>query len=238
MRPVLANLGFVLQFAGLLMLLPILSGFYFDEIKSLTSFFITTFIFFAAGFLLNVVAERKVLDFKSASILMTSTFFLLGLVGSIPYFYLNIFSDSNILSRFTNSYFESISGYTTTGLSLLTNMDNLPRSLLFYRSMTHWVGGLGIVFILVTFFYPESVVERFGRVLGIEKIGENIKKTFVSILLVYSVFIVLFAVLNYYVGISNLFDSIDISFASLMTGGFSPVSDFSKIAALSFNNYY
>lgn len=235
MKAVFANLGFILQFAGLLMTLPIIAGFYFNEINALISFFITAFSMFAFGFILNAVAERKALDLKSSSILVSLTFFIIGFLGAIPYIYLNVFNDSDIISILTDSYFESISGFTTTGFSLIKDLDSLPRSLIFYRSLTHWIGGIGVVFIFLVFFYPETVIERFGRSLGIEKIGENLKKTFISILLVYSVFILFFAVLFYLVGLSDFINSLGIAFGSLMTGGFSPVNDLTPFISFPFD---
>ena len=79
-RPVLSNLGLILQIAGMLMILPILLGFFFDETGALISYFVTTLVFFGAGFLLNAFSKREDMDIKSSAILIVSVFFLLGLV--------------------------------------------------------------------------------------------------------------------------------------------------------------
>ncbi len=227
MRPVLANLGFVLQTAGLFLLIPIISAFYYNETQPLISFFITSFVFLAVGFLLNAVAERKVLDFKGSSLLITSVFLILGLIGSVPYIYLRTFSDADPFQEFSNAYFESISGYTTTGLSIVSNVDSLPKSLVLYRSLTEWIGGFGIIFVLLVFFFPHSGMQGLAENLGIPKFLNDLKRTFISIVIVYSVYAAIFTGLLYLTGITDVFLALSTVFSSLMTGGMSPANDLS-----------
>ncbi|MCK5332883.1 MAG: hypothetical protein KAJ24_00070, partial [Candidatus Aenigmarchaeota archaeon] len=167
MRPVLANMGLVLQIAGILVAFPIMMGFLYNETQAIIALFITGFTFFSTGFILNALSIRQWLDFHQSCILLTGTFFVLGFIGSIPYFCLNVFNDTSISARFVNSFFESISGYTTTGFTLITNIDALPRSIVFYRSFTHLVGGLGIVLIMLAFFYRGKTLEHLTKVINL-----------------------------------------------------------------------
>src|SRR3972149_4865064 len=106
MRPVLANLGFVLQLAGLLTLLPIGVAFYYGETKALISFFLTASAFLGSGFILKALAEKKELDFRTSAALITMVFLTLGLFGSIPFLYLGVLSGQSPLEEFTVGYFE------------------------------------------------------------------------------------------------------------------------------------
>lgn len=228
MKSILANLGFVLQFAGLFILIPIAIAFYFNEMPALISFFITSIVFLGLGFLLNVLCERKELDFKSSCALVTIVFVLLALIGSIPYFYTKTFSDQNIFSEFSNSFFESASGYTTTGLTLVKDPDVLPESIVFYRSLTQWIGGLGIVYIFLAFFYPGNAITQFSKAIGIESLGD-IKKTFISVLLIYCLFTGIFILIFYAIGIKNIINATSLVFSTISTGGFSPTKDLSAM---------
>jgi hypothetical protein len=105
MKPTIANLGFILQFAGIFTTLPIIVAFYFNEVDALISLFVTSLTFLIIGFILNALCERKELDFKSSCVLISVVFFVLALIGTIPCLYLKLFPGSYI-SQFTNCYFE------------------------------------------------------------------------------------------------------------------------------------
>lgn len=228
MRPLLANLGFILQIAGLFILIPIAISFYFNEIPALISFFITSIVFLGFGFLLNILCERKELDFKSSCALIAIVFISLALIGAIPYFYTQTFPDQNLFSEFSNSFFESASGYTTTGLTLVNDPDVLPRSMIFYRGLTQWIGGLGIVYIFLAFFYPGNAIIQFSRAIGLESLGD-IKKTFISVLLIYCLFTGIFIFIFYSIGLKNIINATSLVFSTVSTGGFSPTKDLSAM---------
>jgi len=230
MKPVLANLGFILQINGLLTVIPVMIAFYFNESPALESFFVTVVVSLIAGFLLNALCERKELDFRYSCMLLTITYLLVGLVGCIPYVYLNIFATEDPVSLFTNAYFESISGYTTTGFSVIADVDVLPKSILFYRSMTQWIGGIGIIFILLAFFYPSEEITHFIKTVGIERIGRSLKTLLAFILLVYTVYLTIFTLVLCFTFIADPVKAVSLVFSSLTTGGFSPLKDPSKLA--------
>ncbi len=226
MRPVLANMGLVLQLAGIFIAFPIAMGFAYNETNALIALFVTGFAFFFSGFFLNAFSLREEIDFRQSCILLTGVFIVLGLIGAIPYFWLNVFGDTSTNDRILNSVFESVSGYTTTGFSLITNQDTLPRSLMFYRSFTHLVGGLGVVFILLAFFYTGKTLDNMTQVMNLMRVTDSLKKSLVAVLVVYTAYIFLFSGALYLLGFKDIANTVSIVLSSLMTGGFSPVIDF------------
>jgi len=127
---------------------------------------------------------------------------------------------------FTNAWFESVSGYTTTGSSILTNIEALPLGLLFWRSATHWIGGIGIIIFALAVLPPLGTL---GIVLYRAEVPDQRLRTFsynaqrsVQILLrVYLGLTLLETVALVFCGV-NLFDAVTTSFATIATGGFSP----------------
>jgi trk system potassium uptake protein TrkH len=218
---ILANLGFLLQIAGLLTILPIAIGFYFNETQQLIPLFITCIAFLGCGFLLNALSERKDLDFKSSSALMLSAFIILPLIGAIPYVYSDPFSSANLLDRFTNSYFESASGFTTTGFSFIANPDALPKSMLVFRSLTELMGGVGVVFLILAFFQSKKSMTKLGNALGIDNLNGNLKKMFFFVFAIYGVYIFAFTAIFYLVGFKDLLGT-GTFVVDTMTGGFQP----------------
>ena len=233
-RNLLANLGFVFQFAGIFIVLNALFALYLGEEQESISFFLTSSIFLAIGFLLNTFSERKELNLKSSFILLFISFLGLSVVGSIPYLYLRLFGDIG-LESFINSLFESTSGFTTTGFTLLKNVKNLPASLIFYRSLTQFIGGLGIVYILLTFLFPDNslLIHRFSKIFGLKEKLSRIKSLFSEILIIYFVLTLISSLLLYFLVFRNIFDSVVFSMSAIATGGFSPFNSFAKFNTLS-----
>jgi len=223
LKSVLANLGFLLQISGILMLLPIILAFYFNETIACISLLTTGMNMLSLGFLLNSLAEKRRLDLKSSCALVTIVFILVGIIGSIPYIYEGIFSETNLFSNFTDSFFESISGFTTTGFSLIPNPATLPKSIQFYRALTELIGGIGIIFILLAFFYPSRDLIKVSDVLGIEKTNKDLRKTYVSILVIYLAYIGIFTTAFYFLGFQDVFDTLN-SVIHLITTGYSPLN--------------
>lgn len=140
------------------------------------------------------------------------------LLGILPY----IFSGS--ITHFINAFFESTSGFTTTGSSILTDIEALPKSILFWRSLTHWVGGIGIIS-LVIIVLPSLDVGGY-RIFSLEsslqeKIHPRIKTVGRSLLSIY-LLLTFSQVILMMLGGVNLFESLCHSFGTVATGGFSP----------------
>jgi trk system potassium uptake protein TrkH len=231
-KRILSNLGFLLQISGLLTILPIGIGLFYNETQTVISLFLACVSFLGLGFLMNALCERKDLDFKSSNILFVVAFLLLPLVGAIPYFYTDPFSSVNLLDRMTNGYFESVSGFTTTGFSFIPSLETLPRSLLVYRSLTELMGGVGIVFLLLAFFQSRQALRNLGSSIGVENIGHSLRRTFLSVFTIYGIYIIAFIAIFFALGFQNLITTSTFVIDTL-TGGYSPAaSQFSQYLGL------
>jgi trk system potassium uptake protein TrkH len=166
-KPILGNLGILLQFSGILLVVPALIGTALGESESTIGIFFAVVSLSFAGFFLTNIGEKGPMNLKQASIFVVSGFILLSLFGSIPYIYFNPFgNDAGSSSLVVDSFFESVSGFTTTGLSIISDPDNLPMSLNFYHSYTQWVGGLSFVYLVMILFFPERKLSAMKSVLG------------------------------------------------------------------------
>jgi trk system potassium uptake protein len=224
-EPILGNLGFVMQFAGILLLAPAFLATIVNEIETATGIFLGLTIMSAAGFVLNAYGEKAPLNLRQASILIVSSFILLSLFGSIPYMYVNPFGDKiDPLSLFVNSFFESTSGFTTTGLSMLTQPEKLPQSFDFYRSYTQWVGGLSFVYLVVMLFYPERKLVHMRGMIGGGMLRS--KQLIITISIIFTIYTVVLSVLVYLLGNINNLNSISLVISAISGGGFVPTSTF------------
>ena len=218
---VVANMGFLLQITGLLLILPVAIGLQNGELQSVASLITTCFIAFGVGFVFNAFAERKKLDERTSLWLMLLTFTVIPLLLMIPYVWNNVFNSTNIIDLFSNSYFEAISGFTTTGFSFVSNPALLPSSLLFYRSLIQFIGGVGFIYILIAFLYKKGEIDEFCDTFGIEKIGGSLKALLLTVMLVYTFFIVIFTAIFYYTYQPNLIIA-SCAAIDILTGGYQP----------------
>ena len=228
-KPIIGNLGFVLQFAGILIIVPAFVSTFMGEVTSATGIFFCCTCLLATGFGLNAYGERTPLNLRQASILVVLSFVVLSLYGSIPYIYLNPFWDGiEPSSLFVNSFFESVSGFTTTGLSTLSDPEDLPSSFVFYRAYTLWVGGLSFVYLFMALFYPDKKLASMKDILGggggILRF-KQLLKTITVIFTVYTVALIL-AIYYFDVGELDIIDSISLVLSTITGGGFVPVSTF------------
>jgi trk/ktr system potassium uptake protein len=222
LRRVVSNLGFFLQITGLFLILPIAIGLQNGELQAVASLVTTCFLSFGVGFVLNAFCERKELDENTSLWLMLFTFTILPLVLMIPYVWNNVFGSGNPFDLFTNAYFETVSGFTTTGFSFITQADLLPVSLLFYRSLVEFIGGVGFVYILVAFFYPNHSLDVFAETFGVDKLSDNLKKVFLSVMMVYTLLVVVFTGIFYFVYSPNNIIVASCSAIDVLTGGYQP----------------
>jgi trk system potassium uptake protein len=174
------------------------------------------------GFLLHFLAGKDTgqsrLQRKEAYLTVTISWIMISLAGSLPYLL------SGAIPSVTDAIFESVSGFTTTGSSILTDIESLPMSILFWRSLTHWIGGIGIIVLVIVamntlqiggyhLFMLESSLQ--------EKFKPRIRTVGVRLFTIY-VLLTLAEVALLRAGGMNLFESLCHSFATVSTGGFSP----------------
>ncbi|MFQ5781514.1 MAG: CBS domain-containing protein [Nitrosopumilus sp.] len=220
-KAVLGNLGFVLQFAGVLLLVPAIVATILEDTIIATGIYLTTVLLLVTGFFLNSYGEKSSLNLQQASILVFSSLFLLSLFGTVPYLY--VFpSETTDVEVFGNAFFSSAAGFTTGGISLFEEPENLSQSFTFYRSYTQLVGGMSFIYLVITAFYPESKLQSMrgfisGRTL-------HMKELFLTITVIFAVYIVIVAVLLFFFGERNLLDNFSLAMSTLATGGFIPTS--------------
>lgn len=151
-------------------------------------------------------------------LIVALSWIVFSIVGMFPYLCL---TDMNVSSAF----FETMSGFTTTGATCITDIDSLPKSLLFWRAITQWIGGLGIVvfsFALIPVYEMKNSNLYSAEVtgLGLDKLRPKIGSTARRVLLIYLVLTGACA-LAYWLGPMNLYDAVCHSFTTIATGGFS-----------------
>ncbi len=223
-KPILGNLGILLQFSGILLVVPALLGTALGESASIVGIFFAVVGLSFAGFSMTNIGEKGPMNLKQASIFVVSGFILLSLFGSIPYIYINPFeNNTNPFALFVNSFFESASGFTTTGLSIISDPDNLPRSLNFYHMYTQWVGGLSFVYLVMILFFPERKLSAMKSVLGGGLLrARELLITIVGIFTAYTLILIFMLI---FFSQTDVFNAISLIFSAIAGGGFIPASD-------------
>jgi trk system potassium uptake protein TrkH len=212
----------LLAIVALFMLFPIVVAVVYDELD-LIPYFAVPIAATLVGAWLGIRLLRRASDSLSTRdgfLLVAMSWVVVSAVSCLP-FYL-----SGSIPSFTDAYFETMSGFTTTGASILTDIEALPRSMLFWRSLTHWLGGMGIVVLTVAILpflgvgaYQLIKAEAPGP--SLDKITPKITQTAKVLWIIYVVFTVLETVLLMAGGM-DLFDALTHTFGTLATGGFSP----------------
>jgi len=163
--------------------------------------------------------EERVYGNREGYIIVTGMWVLLILFGTLP------FLITGSTGSFTDALFETVSGFTTTGATILTDIETMPKGILFWRSLTQWLGGIGIIFISMSVFpvvrsvnIQLSPTEHSGQTT--DKIQPRIIDAVKRLIAIYTILTIIEIVLLYAGGIP-LFDSVCHSFSTLSTGGFS-----------------
>jgi trk system potassium uptake protein len=222
-KPIFANVAIIMQFSGLLMIIPALLGTVLGEWQSSIGIYFAFVGMFLTGYVMNILGEKSPLNLKQASIVVVLSFFLMSLFGSFPYIYVNPFYEGiDLFSLFASSFLESSSGFTTTGISTIIHPENLSDSFSFYRSYTEWVGGLSFIYLIVALYYPETKLAGMKSVLGSGVL--RFKQLLSTICIIFTVYTAIIALLIFFFGHINILDSVSLGFATLATGGFVPTS--------------
>lgn len=162
--------------------------------------------------------SKNTLSRRDAYLVVTLTWIIFSLFGTLP------FMISRYVPDFTDAYFETMSGFTTTGATIIDDVESLPHGLLFWRSLTQFIGGLGIVFFMVALL--PSLGGGSIRIFAAEATGPIKTKLHprlsTSTKWIWMVYLILTigCTASYYVGGMNLFDAINFSMSTTATGGF------------------
>ncbi len=223
LRHVLGVVSVLLLIISGFMFFPILVALFYNEYELLVSFLVPIglmVLFYIIVKLLTLNMERTDVSTKEGFLLVSLSWILSSLFGALP------FVISGYIPSFTDAFFETMSGFTTTGASILTDIEALPHALLFWRSLTHWLGGMGIVVLTVAIFpllgfgaFQLLKAEAPGPT--VDKITPKIKETAMILWFIYLTLTITETTLLLLGGM-DLFEALTHTFGTLATGGFSP----------------
>ncbi len=223
-RMVLYIVGTVIKIEAALMLIPLIISVIYKE-SCIAAILISMGIALASGFALTILSRpgSKVIYAKEGFVIVSLAWIALSLVGALPFYI------SREIPSFIDAFFETVSGFTTTGASILTNVEIMSKGLLMWRSFTHWVGGMGVlvfVMAIIPTVSDRSIhllrAEAPGPVVG--KIVPKMKQT-ARILYIIYVALTFIELILLYVGGMPLFDSIVHAVGTAGTGGFGIKAD-------------
>ncbi len=251
-RIVFYMLGRILILEAVLLCLPLICAVVYGE-KSIFAFIITIAIALVLGLLLSFLNKPKDKTFfaKEGFAIVALSWIILSLVGALPFYI------SGEIPSYIDAFFETVSGLTTTGASILNDVEAMSNGLLFWRSFTHWIGGMGILVLVMAIVPTDSGrsihivrAEMPGPIVG--KLVPKLKSTAKILYLIYICLTALEVVLLVAGGMP-LFESVVHSFGTAGTGGFGIKADsigsyspylqwviaiFMLIFGVNFNLYY
>lgn len=216
---ILNMLGRIIMLEGILLVLPLITSLCYGE-KSGVYILITIGIALASGLLMTLISKPRQREIyaKDGFVIVALAWLALSVIGALP-FYL-----SREIPSFIDSFFETVSGFTTTGASILTKVENMSYGLLFWRSFTHWIGGMGILVMIMAIIPSDSGrsmhimrAEMPGPV--VDKILPRVRDTAKILYFIYLGMTLLETVLLLFGGMS-FFESLVHSFGTAGTGGF------------------
>lgn len=216
---ILKILGVVLLFNAFFLLISLLISLYYKE-SSVTPLLFTTLICLIFGLFPMVFSgKHQTLSFSEGIVVVVSGWLLACFVGMLPYVMWG--------TEFTliNAWFESVSGFTTTGSTVLHDVEALPKGLLFWRSATHWIGGVGVI-IFVLLILPHAKNARItllnAEMSELSKSNFHFKtRTTIQILVIVYVGLTLAETVLLKLAGMDWFDGVNHAFATIATGGFS-----------------
>ncbi len=221
-KTVFYTLGTLQIILGVFMLIPVIIQLIYSELDSgFVSASIITIIFGVLFFLSNLDHDKKI-DLPQAFILTALSWLSIAVFGSLPF----VFSELNL--NFTDAFFESMSGITTTGSTILTDLDNTPKGILLWRAILQWLGGIGIILMAITLMPIMNIggmqLFKISSNDNAEKILPKSKEVSLRLIAIYSLLTFSCAVFYKIFGM-NYFDSLTHSMTTIATGGFSNYND-------------
>lgn len=176
-------------------------------------------VFIGGTIMLGTKNHRKEIQKKEGYLIVTFGWIFMSLIGSLPYLF------TGAIPNFTNAFFETMSGYTTTGASILNDIEAIPKGVLFWRSVTHWIGGMGIIVLAIAILPLLGIggMQLFAAEApgpGGDKLHPRITDTAKRLWLIYVGYTIAETILLKVAGMS-FFDAINHSLSTLSTGGFS-----------------
>lgn len=224
-RMIFSTLGKLTLTEAVLMIFPLIVSLFYGEIKVAVSFLVAIGIALIVGTTLYIVfkTKNKVIYAKEGFILVAFGWIIMSAIGAVP-FVLN-----GDIPSYVDAFFETVSGFTTTGASILRDVESLSRGSLFWRSFTHWVGGMGVLVFIMAIL--PSISDRSIHIMRAEmpgpivgKIVPRARETARILYVIYFAFTIIQIVLLCAGGMP-VFDSVVHSFGTAGTGGFGIKND-------------
>jgi len=213
-------MGVLMLFNGGFMLLSALVGFIYKDTAN-KGIAIAGLVTITIGLILRFITKdfSKQIKKKEGYLIVTLGWVFLSLTGTLPYLF------TQTIPYFTNAFFETMSGYTTTGASILNDVESMPYGILFWRSMTHWIGGMGIIVLAIAILPLLGIggMQLFAAEApgpSADKLHPRITDTAKRLWYIYLGLTIAQAILLKVAGMS-VFDAINHAMCTLSTGGFS-----------------
>lgn len=222
---ILNILGLISRYIGVMFIIPIIVAIWLKEYSDILPFFLSGIISIALGYLLsfNKTAQKDIDNIKKSESLGVVFFawIFFGLICTIPYLFYGL--------DFTNASYEAFSGITTTGGTIFKNFDLYSKTLFFYRSLTQWFGGMGIIVLFIAVLPKISVAGRQmfyaeAPAPTEDKATPRIRYTASWLWGIYLAFTLLETIILKFMGV-NLYDSLVTSLSTIATGGYSSLSN-------------
>lgn len=205
------------------MLAPMLVALYYGE--SITEFLYTIAIAFVAGSIMMTIGGHRSdrLNVKDGFVIVTLSWVALSLIGALPFYI------SGAIPSYVDAFFESVSGFTTTGASILNDVESMGRGLLFWRSFTHWIGGMGVLVFIMALAEknPSSSINLMKAEMPgshVDKLTPKAKGTAKILYYIY-IAMTLIEIVLLLAGGMPLYDSVVHSLGTAGTGGFGIYGD-------------
>ena len=244
-------LGWILVFETLFLLIPLITAAVYGE-SCITAILLSIAVCLAAGGLLIFKKPKNTeLYSREGFVIVSMSWIVLSLFGALPFFF------SGAIPNFIDALFETVSGFTTTGASILSEVESMPKAMLMWRSFIHWVGGMGVL-VFIMAFIPLSGGQNI-HIMKAESPGPSVSKLVPRVkttaLILYSIYFVLtlteFVLLLF--GGMTVFEALNTALATAGTGGFGIKNDslggyspyiqivvtvFMVMFAINFSSYY
>ncbi|MFW6014882.1 MAG: TrkH family potassium uptake protein [bacterium] len=217
-KSILNILGSLLQLVAAAMVLPIIVGLYYQEEDAFV-FIITMGFTFISGYILKKIAKKsRGLKYKEGFVVVTLGWLLVSIYGAVPFLIAGIFENP------VDAFFESVSGFTTTGATVILSLESLSKTILFWRSLTHWLGGMGII-VMTMAILPQLAGNMYlfkAEVPGPlhTRIKPRIQETAKTLWFIY-IFLTFIEIILLYLNKMPFYESVIHSFGTISTGGFS-----------------
>lgn len=212
-------IGKMLGVEGALLLIPAMVAFLYGEKSGLTFLMVSAILFIIYFIFGRKKPGNKMIYGKEGLVIVGSAWILWSLFGAMPFFL------SGSIPNYLDAFFETVSGFTTTGSTILTNIESLPMGMSFWRSLTHWIGGMGVlVFVMMlTSLDDENSMHLMRAEVPGPEADKLVPKARSTAKILYSMYFVLTAaeVIFLLLGGMNFYDALIHSFSTAGTGGFS-----------------